>query len=105
LSSTKTENTYYFYCVWLGFGSGYWAMFVTVASEQFGTNLRSTTTTTVPNMVRGLVPGMLFLFNHFKPSTGVISAAILVGLLAFTAGIYSTLSIEETHNKDMDFVE
>ena len=27
---TKSENMYYFYCAWLGLGTGYWAMFVTV---------------------------------------------------------------------------
>jgi MFS family permease len=103
--SAKTETAYYFFCIWLGFGSGYWAMFVTVASEQFGTNLRSTATTTVPNMVRGLVPGILFLFNYFKTSTGALNAALLVGILIFFLGIYATLSIEETHDKDLDFLE
>jgi MFS family permease len=102
---TKTENMYYFYCAWLGLGTGYWAMFVTVAAEQFGTNIRSTATTTVPNMVRGLVPVMLMGFDFFKVSTGVICAAVIVGLIVFALGIYSTLTIEETHGRDLDFVE
>ncbi len=49
--NTDTETKYYLFCVWLGFGTGYWAMFVTLAAEQFGTNIRNTATTTVPNMV------------------------------------------------------
>jgi hypothetical protein len=49
--NTNTETKYYLFCVWLGFGTGYWAMFVTLAAEQFGTNIRNTATTTVPNMV------------------------------------------------------
>lgn len=104
-SGTKSENMYYFYCAWLGLGKGYWAMFVTVGSEQFGTNIRSTATTTIPNMVRGLVPVMLLAFDGLKINSGVIMAAAIVGLIAFTLGIYSTLTIEETHNKDLDFNE
>lgn len=104
-TGNKSENMYYFYCAWLGLGTGYWAMFVTVGSEQFGTNIRSTATTTIPNMVRGLVPVMLLAFDGLKVSTGVIYAAALVGLVAFTLGIYSTLTIEETHNRDLDFTE
>ncbi|MFM2229738.1 MAG: hypothetical protein RL607_996 [Bacteroidota bacterium] len=100
-----SENGYYFFCAWLGLGTGYWAMFVTVAAEQFGTNLRNTTTTTVPNMVRGLLPVMLLLFDYFKQTHTVIMAAVWVGLLAFGLGIYATLTISETHNKELDFVE
>lgn len=101
----KTENMYYFYCVWLGLGTGYWAMFVTVAAEQFGTNLRSTATTTVPNMVRGLVPVMLIGFDFFKVNNGVVYSAAIVGIIVFAIGIYATLTISETHNTDLDFVE
>ncbi|MFN3941239.1 MAG: MFS transporter [Flavobacterium sp.] len=100
-----SASTYYFYCFWLGLGTGYWAMFVTVASEQFGTNLRSTATTTVPNMVRGLLPTLLFAFDGLKVNIGVIHAAALVGVFSFAVGMYATWSIEETHNKDLDFVE
>lgn len=102
---TSTENMYYFYCVWLGLGSGYWAMFVTVGAEQFGTNIRSTAATTIPNMVRGFLPIMLFFFNYIKVGKGVIIAATIVGVVTFIIGIYATATIEETHNKDLDFVE
>jgi hypothetical protein len=100
-----SENMYYFYCAWLGLGTGYWAMFVTVGAEQFGTNIRSTATTTIPNMVRGLVPVMLLAFDGLKVNNGVIVAAAIVGFFAFALGIYSTLTIAETHNKDLDFNE
>ncbi len=102
---TKSVDMYYFYCVWLGLGTGYWAMFVTVGAEQFGTNLRSTAATTIPNMVRGLLVVMVILFDFFKPSVGVVYSALIVGLLVFAIGIYSTLTIEETHGKDLDFLE
>ena len=101
----KTESQYYFYCAWLGLGTGYWAMFVTVAAEQFGTNIRSTATTTVPNMVRGLLPVMLLGFDFFKADYGVVVSAGIVGIIVFFLGIYATMTIEETHGKDLDFVE
>jgi len=102
---TTSENSYYFFCAWLGLGTGYWAMFVTVAAEQFGTNIRSTATTTVPNMVRGLVPVMLLGFDFFKVGYGVIVSAVIVGIVVFALGIYSTLTIAETHGRDLDFTE
>ena len=101
----KTEGMYYFYCAWLGLGTGYWAMFVTVGAEQFGTNIRSTATTTIPNMVRGLVPLMLIGFDFFKKDNGVIISATIIGLIAFILGIYATLTVKETHDKDLDFIE
>jgi hypothetical protein len=102
----KTAQTYYFYCVWLGVGTGYWAMFVTVGAEQFGTNLRSTATTTIPNMVRGMVIPMTLLFNAtILPLNNVIYAAALVGAIAFSLGLYCTLTISESHDKDLDFIE
>ena len=104
-SGKKTENMYYFYCFWIGFGSGFWAMLVTVAAEQFGTNLRSTATTSVPNMIRGSVPIMLIGFDYLKQSRSVIISAAIVGAIAFALGIYATLTISETHNREMDFVE
>lgn len=104
-SGKKTENMYYFYCFWIGFGSGFWAMLVTVAAEQFGTNLRSTATTSVPNMIRGSVPIMLICFDYLKQTRSVIISAAIVGAIAFAMGIYATLTISETHNREMDFVE
>jgi MFS family permease len=95
----------YALCCWLGLGTGYWAMFVTVAAEQFGTNLRATAATTIPNFVRGALVPMNLLFVFIKPSFGVIMAGFLVGIVAYVIGFYSTLTIPETHGKDLDFVE
>lgn len=101
----KTENMYYFYCGWIGLGCGFWAMFVTVSAEQFGTNMRSTATTSVPNMVRGAVPVMLIGFDYLKTNNSVIYSAAVIGFIVFAFGIYSTLTISETHEKDLDYVE
>src|SRR5690606_14603105 len=94
---TKSEGWYYFYCAWLGLGTGYWAMFVTVGAEQFGTNIRSTAATTIPNMVRGALPIMLISFDNLKPTFGVIYASAIVGIVVFAIAICSTLTIPETH--------
>ena len=104
-SGKISENKYYFFCTWLGLGTGYWAMFVTVASEQFGTNIRSTATTTIPNMVRGFLPLMLLGFDFFKKTQSVITSASIIGLITFVLAIYATTTISETHNCDLNFTE
>lgn len=103
--SIKNANMFYGLCCCLGFGTGYWAMFVTVAAEQFGTNLRATAATTIPNMVRGSVVLMTISYKFFKPTQGIIMAGAIVGLICFAIGFYSTLTIKETHDKDLDFLE
>lgn len=103
--NTNTETKYYLFCVWLGFGTGYWAMFVTLAAEQFGTNIRNTATTTVPNMVRGLVPVMILAFDFFKRSFSVVESAAIVGVVVFGMAFYSALTISETHDRDLEFTE
>jgi len=118
-AGVQSSTMLYTLCLLMGFGIGYWAMFVTIGAEQFGTNLRATAATTVPNMVRGMVILMTTLFAGFKtgsldvfgwfsltvPQLGVIGAGTLVGILSYALGFYSTLTVPETHGKDLDFVE
>lgn len=104
-SGIDSANTLYSLCLAMGFGIGYWAMFVTIAAEQFGTNLRATAATTVPNMVRGMVIFMTMIYSYFKPTVMPVYAAAIVGIICFTIGFYCTLTITETHNKDLDFLE
>lgn len=101
----NTGFVFYGLMLFLGIGIGYWAMFVTIGAEQFGTNLRATAATTIPNMVRGTVVGMNILFLFFKESFSVLNAGALVGVICFIIGIYSILTIPETHNRDLDFLE
>ncbi|WP_370899764.1 MFS transporter [Chryseobacterium gossypii] len=103
--NTDTETKYYIFCVWFGLGTGYWAMFVTLAAEQFGTNIRNTATTTVPNMVRGLVPVMILAFDLLKNNFSVITSAAIVGAVVFGLAFYSAFTISETHNRDLEFTE
>lgn len=102
----KTTSLYYGLCIWFGFGTGYWAMFVTVAAEQFGTNVRSTAATTIPNMVRGTVVLMNLAYaGILGAGLGTISAGAIIGLVCFAVGIYATATISETHNRDLDFLD
>jgi MFS family permease len=101
----KTSDMLYGLCLVMGFGIGYWAMFVTIGAEQFGTNLRATAATTVPNMVRGLVIPMTLTYQVMKPSLGVINSGAVVGLITFLIGFYSIASIPETHGKDLNYLE
>jgi len=89
----------------LGFSAGYWALFVTIASEQFGTNIRSTVTTTVPNFVRAAVVPLTLGFAFAKQSMGAINAAYLVGLISIGIAIFAIFQIKETFGKDLDYIE
>jgi MFS family permease len=101
----QTAFSLYAVCVCAGFSVGYWAMFVTIGAEQFGTNLRATAATTVPNMVRGTVILMTSLYAYLKPSMNVFNAAAVVGAIGFVLAFYSIFTIPETHGKDLDFLE
>lgn len=94
-----------FKCFLLGCGMGYWAMFVTNASEQFGTNLRSTVTTTVPNFARGLLDPMQMLFRSIIPAVGIIQAGWYLAIATMAIAIIAIASSEETFGKDLDYIE
>jgi MFS family permease len=100
-----TATIFYSLCVCLGFGAGYWALFVTIAAEQFGTNLRATVATTVPNFVRGSMIIMTPLFLLFKDMFGILLGAGVLGLLAVTTALMGLWKMEETFGKDLDFLE
>ncbi len=101
----STATGLYNVCMLAGFSVGYWAMFVTIGAEQFGTNLRATAATTIPNMVRGTVIGMTMLYTELKPSLDVLYAAAVVGGICFVLAFFSILTIPETHSKDLDYLE
>jgi MFS family permease len=89
----------------LGVANGYWAVFVTVASEQFGTNLRATATTTAPNFVRGSLVLVTLGFESLRGLIGVPGAALAMGVVVLALGFYSLVKTEETYGKDLDYVE
>lgn len=97
---------FYLMCFVLGFTTGYWALFVTVASEQFGTNIRSTVTNTVPNFVRGATVPMSWGFKQLAESTGnIVLAAMVVGGIAITLALISIIRLRETFSKDLNYFE
>ena len=96
----------YIICAVLGFGTGFWAIFVTMAAEQFGTNLRATAATTIPNMVRGSLPIMLLLFKGLQQLTHqYITAACITGAIIMCISSIAAYFTEETFGKDLNYIE
>ena len=104
-SDSISPTWFYFNCFLLGVGTGYWALFVTIAAEQFGTNLRSTVATTVPNFIRGTVTPLTMLFKFMRAETSVIEGALWVGLLTFVIALIAIRMVDETFSRDMNFIE
>jgi len=92
-------------CFFIGLACGYWAVFITICAEQFGTNLRSTVASTVPNFVRGSVVPMSMSFVALKGSFGVLGAAFVVGIIVFTIAFVAIYFLEETYHKELDYIE
>ena len=101
-----SENFFYGFCFFMGLLSGYWALFVTVAAENFGTNLRATVATTVPNFVRGsLVPiSALFAFLKFR-TDNIITSGMIVAIVCILFSFWGIFMYQDTYNKDLDFYE
>lgn len=99
-----TEH-FYFLCFILGFASGYWAIFVTIAAEQFGTNLRATVATTVPNFVRGSLVPISALFAFLKSDFGLMGAGLSVGILCIVLSFWGLYSLKESFHTDLDFLD
>ena len=101
----KTVGFFYIACAFLGFATGYWALFVTIAAEQFGTNLRSTVATTVPNFIRGTVVPITLSFKFLRGEVGIIYGALIVGIITIIIAVIALRSIDETFSRDMNFLE
>lgn len=89
----------------LGFGTGFWAIFVTMAAEQFGTNLRATAATTVPNMVRGALYGILFFFNWLQGFMSYLNAGLVTGIIIMLISVIAAALSEETYGKELNYIE
>ena len=104
----NSDTMMYAICTALGFSTGFWAIFVTIGAEQFGTNLRATAATTIPNMVRGALPLINLLFvNVFQQSMGwgLVKSAIVVGIIVIAITLIAAYFTEETFHKDLNYVE
>jgi putative MFS transporter len=100
-----TATGFYVKCFLLGVGIGYWALFVTIAAEQFGTNLRSTVATTVPNFIRGTVIPIIWLFQFLRGEVGMIYGALIVTILTIVIALIALSVVDETYSKELNFVE
>lgn len=100
-----TPKKFIWLSLFLGFASGYWATFVTIASEQFGTNLRATVTTTVPNFIRGSLVLITISFQFFKGHVGILQSALIVGFSCIIISLLALSQLKETFNKDLNYIE
>ena len=98
----------YLVCTALGFSTGFWAIFVTMGAEQFGTNLRATAATTIPNRVRGSLPLLNLLFKDLLQDNlhwNIVRSGITTGCLAILIGLVAVWLTKETFHKDLNYVE
>lgn len=101
----SNSTGFYIGCFFLGLGVGYWALFVTIAAEQFGTNLRSTVATTVPNFIRGSVVPLTFMFGYLRQNLNILQAALIVGIFTILIAFWALRLIDETFSRDLNFLE
>jgi len=105
LEVSRSLTSFYALCVGMGFATGYWAVFVTMSAEQFGTNLRATAATTTPNFVRGAMVPMTALFQMGREAFGMVGSGIALGLLVLGLAVASLAGLQETFGKDLDYLE
>jgi MFS transporter, putative metabolite:H+ symporter len=105
LSGDISRNFFYFKVFLLGIGMGYWALFVMVGAEHFGTNIRATVTTTVPNFARGLLVPIAAIMKILKDSIGLVNGAWVMFIVTFVIAALAMYFMEETFGKDLDYVE
>ncbi|MCY7310404.1 MAG: MFS transporter [Chitinophagaceae bacterium] len=106
--SIHNDTSMYIACAMLGFSTGFWAIFVTMGAEQFGTNLRATAATTIPNFVRGSLPLINLMFvNLFQKNIGwsFVKSAMITGIIVMAITLIAAYFTEETFHKDLDYVE
>jgi MFS transporter, putative metabolite:H+ symporter len=108
-ATPSTVNGFYALCAYLGFATGFWAIFVTMGAEQFGTNLRATAATTIPNMVRGALPLIIGLFKYLRGDNAdaekFIRAGLITGSIVMVISIVAGFLTKETFGKDLNYVE
>lgn len=104
----SSHTSMYLICGYLGFATGFWAIFVTMGAEQFGTNIRATAATTIPNMVRGaLVLINLLFIDLFQKAYGwpILKAGIITGIIVMVIAVIAAWQTEETFHKDLNYIE
>ncbi len=105
LSPITSTFVFYIMIFFLGIFNGYWTLFIIMAAELFGTNIRATVATSIPNFVRGAAIPLTASFAAFKPSMGVSNAALMIGAAVVAVSLIALFFLEETFSKDMNYVE
>lgn len=100
-----SAQSYYILCFLIGGSTGYWALFVTIAAETFGTNIRATVTTTVPNFVRGATIPIVLGFKAIEPILGFHESALILGIISLLIAFISLAYIKESFGRDLHFTE
>ncbi|MNF27633.1 putative sialic acid transporter [compost metagenome] len=103
-----TAATFYTLCFIMGFSVGYWVLFVTIAAEQFGTNIRATVTTTVPNFVRGSLPLIILIYGYFRDQIfegDILKSGMIVGSLLSVISLLALWKLKETFHTDLNYSE
>jgi putative MFS transporter len=105
-TTNQQPSFYYTMSYILGFGTGYWALFVINSAEQFGTNLRATASSTVPNFVRGTVVPITLTFHYFtaQPEAKMVQVAFFICFICFLLAVFGTSMIEDGFDKELDFI-
>jgi MFS transporter, putative metabolite:H+ symporter len=101
----RSTGGYLAWCAAAGFFGGYWALFVTVAAESFGTNLRATAASAVPNLVRGAAIPVTAAFGALKGPLGVVPSLWLIGGIVFALALFAAWRLRETFGTDLDYIE
>ncbi|SHM06217.1 Predicted arabinose efflux permease, MFS family [Chitinophaga jiangningensis] len=96
---------FYTVCTLMGFSVGFWAIFVTIGAESFGTNLRATVATTVPNFARGMLPLISILFVTAQSHFSLLQSGAIVAVICIGVAMLAAWTIEETFNKDLNYLE
>lgn len=100
-----STGLFYFMCFMIGTSTGYWALFVSMSAELFGTNLRATVASTTPNFVRGAVVPLVLTFKAWENNMGAVGAASVLGLLCLGLAFWGVLHLKESFGKDLNFHE
>ena len=104
-AALQSNILFYFICSMIGLAAGYWAVLITMAAEQFGTNIRATVATSVPNFVRASVIPMTLLFTTLRPSLGASASAMMMGAGVYALALLALWKLQETYGKELDYME
>jgi MFS family permease len=100
-----SRRAFYIICFVVGTTTGYWAVLITAAAEHFGTNLRATVTTSIPNLVRAGVIPMALCFESLHPRLGLVPAATAIGVTLVALALLALHGLSESYSRDLDFIE